>query len=180
MPYLTPDSIPANFQCGALQIPDNVLIIAAVSGALYDLTQEKNWEQFGAITPAEMAAAMSVMYEAFMASSCEDDVPTQITITPATVFPVLLKSVVAGETADELLVIVDEAFDADLVLSVGDSGDNARLMTIQQNNLQVVGGQYQVSPEYQYPGAADIYVYLTGGTPTVGSARIRLYSFVEA
>lgn len=102
---------------------------------------------------------------------------TEITITPATVFPVLLKSVAAGETVDEVLLVVDMAFDTGS-LTIGDAGDVDRLMLATDNSL-LLAEQFQVSPEYQYPAAADVYVYLTG-TPSVGSARIRLYSYPEA
>lgn len=102
--------------------------------------------------------------------------PTEIDIKPATIFPVLLKSMLAGENVDEVLVIVDSAFDAGS-LTIGDAGDNARLMSAGSNSL-FNAGQYQVSPEYIYPADTDVLVYLTGA-PTTGSARIVLYSYRE-
>lgn len=100
--------------------------------------------------------------------------PAEIVITPATTFPVLLKAMLAGENVDEVLVVVDTAFDAG-ILTIGDAGDVDRLMPATSNNL-LSAGQYQVSPEYIYPADTDVLVYLTG-SPTTGSARIVLYSY---
>lgn len=99
---------------------------------------------------------------------------TPATITPATTFPLLLRTARAGETIDEVLVTVDEAFDAG-VLTIGDAGQVDRLLSAGENNLLAAPSQWQVSPEYIYESDTDIFVYLTG-TPTIGSARVKLYS----
>lgn len=99
---------------------------------------------------------------------------TEFTITPATVFPFVLKAMQTGETADEILVAVDIAFDAGL-LQVGDDINPDRLMPYYFNDLAQLD-QYQVSPQYKYTEPTDVKIYLTG-TPTVGSARIVLYSY---
>ncbi len=72
MPWLTPDSLPANGEvvCRQLRIPNDTLIIAAVNGALLDLTYPENWEPLGAITPDEMAAAMLGMVLEYLNSTC--------------------------------------------------------------------------------------------------------------
>lgn len=176
MPYLTPDEIPAASRCRSILIPDNTLILAAVNGALYELTHAHNWEQYGAVTPDEIAAAMQTMFLDYLNSECGmGQNVTEITITPAAAFPVLLKTVLSGETADEILVTVDTAFDTG-TLTIGDSGDNDRLMTDTQNSLALTE-QFQVSPQYKYTDTTDIYVYLAGA-PTTGSARITLYSYL--
>lgn len=104
-------------------------------------------------------------------------ITTEIDITPATPFPLLLKSVAAGETVDEVLLTVDSAWDAG-TLSVGDAGDHEKLLPVSYNNLAETG-QYQLSPQYKYTAATDVYIYLTGA-PTTGSARVTLYSYLEA
>lgn len=63
--WLTPDEIPADFYCRALSIPANIYIQAAVTGALLELTFPEKWEQVGAVTPEEMAAAMLTMLNKF-------------------------------------------------------------------------------------------------------------------
>lgn len=68
--WLTPDSIPGAVTCRTLQIPDDPNIIAAVSGALLPLIYPSNWQQFGAVTPAQMATAMQVMFHDFLDSEC--------------------------------------------------------------------------------------------------------------
>lgn len=65
MPYLTPETIPASTACRSLFIPDDPAIIAAVTGAIEELTFAHNWEEFGAITPPEIAEAMRDMFDEF-------------------------------------------------------------------------------------------------------------------
>ncbi len=71
MPWLTPDTIPIGGEvCRLLVIPADVYLIAAVTGALYELTFPKNWEPFGEKTPDETADAMADMLAAYMESDC--------------------------------------------------------------------------------------------------------------
>lgn len=67
--WLTPDEVPTDTICRALVIPADSSIIAAVNGALLPLTYSENWEQFGEVTPEDMAAAMRVMFDDFVLSS---------------------------------------------------------------------------------------------------------------
>lgn len=54
--YLTPDMFtPTAYTCGRLRIPDNQLFLAAVMGALTDLTNAKSWQAFGTMTPEQAA-----------------------------------------------------------------------------------------------------------------------------
>lgn len=69
MPYLTPDSIPAEMVCRTLFIPNDRDIIAEVTGALQELTFIWNWEKYGAITPDEIAQAMVDMCDMFSLGS---------------------------------------------------------------------------------------------------------------
>jgi microcystin-dependent protein len=64
--FLTPETL-GNGQRIArlLLIPDDLGFIAAVSGALLELTYPWNWEQFGSITPDEAAQAASELYERY-------------------------------------------------------------------------------------------------------------------
>lgn len=61
MPYLTPETIPTDFVCRTYRIPNDMQIVGLVTGALALLTQEQNYEQFGAVTPSEIASAMAEM-----------------------------------------------------------------------------------------------------------------------
>lgn len=65
MPYLTPETIPGDVICRRLRIPNNIDILGAVTGALAELTKLRNWEQFGAITPAQISEAMTEMLAEF-------------------------------------------------------------------------------------------------------------------
>jgi len=77
--YITPDSIPTATICRVLTIPDETIIRAAVTGALSELIYASNWEQVGAVTAEDMAAAMLSMFEAYAVSGC-DMTPTQVAI----------------------------------------------------------------------------------------------------
>lgn len=55
MPYITPQSTPDTTICRVLLIPDELYWLAAVQGALDELTKPYNWEQVTGITPQEAA-----------------------------------------------------------------------------------------------------------------------------
>lgn len=70
MPYLTPDEIPEEGVCRPLLIPDDTAWLALVSGALTELTQPYNWEQFGAVTVEQAVERMQAMVDAYYAGAC--------------------------------------------------------------------------------------------------------------
>lgn len=66
MPWLTPNGpIPAGKICRRVRIPDDILFIGDVNGALLALAQDYNWEQDGTLTPTECADAMFEMWNDF-------------------------------------------------------------------------------------------------------------------
>lgn len=69
MPYLTPATLPSSKKCRILHIPDDMTIAGAVLGAISQLGYSRNWEQFGAITPNEIAEAMVKMVQSYVHSS---------------------------------------------------------------------------------------------------------------
>lgn len=68
--WITPDTIPAETICRVLFIPNDTEIRASVNGAISELIFPSNWEQVGAVTPAEMAAAMDTMFWDYVVSEC--------------------------------------------------------------------------------------------------------------
>jgi len=68
MPYITPQSIPTATICRRLVIPDDIDILAAVNGALYDLTRSYNWEEVTGVTPDDIAEAMAIMWGNYITS----------------------------------------------------------------------------------------------------------------
>lgn len=68
--WITPDTLPAETICRVLLIPDEIEIRAAVNGAISELIYPSNWEQVGAVTVAQMAAAMDDMFFAYASSEC--------------------------------------------------------------------------------------------------------------
>lgn len=65
MPYLTPNTLPADTLCRVLFIPNDLSWLAQVTGALQELTFSYNWEQFGSVTPEQAAEAMRTMFDMF-------------------------------------------------------------------------------------------------------------------
>lgn len=74
--WLTPETLPTETICRQLLIPNDIGIIAAVTGALLPLTQRENWELYGEVTPPEIAYAMLLMLDEFY-TSCD---PTMLNI----------------------------------------------------------------------------------------------------
>jgi hypothetical protein len=70
VPYLTPDEIPEGDDCRPLFIPDDTAWLAIVSGALTELTQKYNWEQFGTVTVDEAVARMQTMVDQYYEDAC--------------------------------------------------------------------------------------------------------------
>ena len=68
--WITPDTIPADTICRALLIPNDPVFYANVVGALLPLCYVDNWEQVGAVTPAQAVAAAKIMFDAFVQSTC--------------------------------------------------------------------------------------------------------------
>lgn len=94
-------------------------------------------------------------------------------VVPATASPVLLGNVSQGSRATLVTVEVTVAFDGNPLLTVGDSGDNERLMSNDFHDLSEVG-TYNVATDYVYSDVldTDLFVYFDAGGATVGSARI--------
>lgn len=77
--WLTPDTIPTDKVCRVLRIPaEYEYIVPAVMGALLPLTQSENWEMFGSVTPAQMAAAMMQMYFDIVNVDCVTNIVGEI------------------------------------------------------------------------------------------------------
>jgi hypothetical protein len=73
MPYLTPETIPADdLVCRVIEIPNDLNLLAAVNAALLQLTAAYNWEKSSltAKTPEQTADAMFTMYYGYSTSMC--------------------------------------------------------------------------------------------------------------
>jgi hypothetical protein len=105
-------------------------------------------------------------------SARSDNLTTKVAITAASTGTISLGKVGNGARVVEVSVEVTADFDGDIAISVGDAGDNARLMGADQNDLQGAGS-YVTTPIYQFPTGAetDIAIYVTGAA-TVGTANV--------
>lgn len=70
MPYLTLDEIPSGRLCRPLSIPDDPLWLALFGGALTELTLAYNYQQFGTLTPQEMANACQMVIDEWYDAIC--------------------------------------------------------------------------------------------------------------
>lgn len=70
MPYLTPNTPPANdFICRRLHIPNDETVIELVNGAISELVKPYLYEQFGAMTPEATSQMFAEMYLDYIESS---------------------------------------------------------------------------------------------------------------
>lgn len=72
MPYLTPDTIPGDTICRTLRIPNNLDWKMIVNGGVSELIYKWNFEQFGLLTPDEVAARFEIMFDEYLISDCGD------------------------------------------------------------------------------------------------------------
>lgn len=105
-------------------------------------------------------------------SARSDSLTSKVTITSASSGTISLGRVGNGARVVEVSVEVTDEFDGDMAISVGDSGDNSRLMGADQNDLQGAGS-YVTTPIYQFPAGqeTEISIFVTG-TATAGSANV--------
>ncbi len=87
-------------------------------------------------------------------------------ISPITIF-----TAAADMQVRNIYVNVTQAFDGTATLTVGDAGDNDRLVTAAQNDLATVGS-YLVAVEYLYASSTVIRVYLATAGTTVGACNV--------
>jgi hypothetical protein len=100
--------------------------------------------------------------------------PVTLTLNAATFAnaSVLIKHAVATSFVSEVAVNVIDAFDGGADLTVGDSGNQSRLMS--NTNVDLTeDGAYITNPAYVYPSNTDVNAYLSG-SPTVGNATVTL------
>jgi len=70
--YLTLDEIPSGRLCRPLFIPDDAMWLALFGGALTELTLAYNYQQFGTLTPQEMADACAEVINQWYEDMCGD------------------------------------------------------------------------------------------------------------
>lgn len=106
-------------------------------------------------------------------SAASDSRTMETNIVPATPSPDLLGNVSGGSRVTLVTIEVTVAFDGAPTLTVGDAGDNERLMSNDFHDLSVVG-TYNVTTDYVYDGVldTDVFAYFNAGGATVGEARV--------
>ena len=79
----------------------------------------------------------------------------------------------ANLNIEEIKLIIDNPFDVGSI-TVGDAGDNSRLMTSTDNDV-TYASSYIVGSEYVYPADTTVKIYFTGN-PITGSGKIVIFS----
>jgi len=75
--WVTPPTLPEDFYCREIHIPNSPEWVGIVSGALLPLIYKNSWEQGDlAITPEQASEAAYAMLTAFWESECDTSVPT--------------------------------------------------------------------------------------------------------
>lgn len=97
----------------------------------------------------------------------------QAIVTSSMTNPGLIWTISPGRRVEEVTVQVIEAFDGDATITVGDSDDNARLMSAEQCDL-TIASDYMTSPAHLYTADADtdIRYYLSSNGSTKGRALV--------
>jgi hypothetical protein len=110
-------------------------------------------------------------------SSGTDSATLSATIAHNSSATTALGNVSATSKAVNVMVEVTQAFDGSASLTVGDSGDNDRLMGSNYVDLQTAG-TYMTNPSYVYTNATDanntLNVYYSHGSATIGSAKVTI------
>lgn len=135
--WLTPETLPTNTVCRQIAIPDDIALVAAVSGALLELTRSQNWELFGAQTPEDTALAMLTMLEQFWGSECVGQQP----VTEVDTFQHIENQGVQGGT-----VVTSVPNEIPFTGGFGDNPMNVQLVT---NKFIVAPGRYFVTMTHQ-------------------------------
>jgi len=69
MAYATPETLPTEYVCRVLTIPNDIDIIIAVNGQINELCQVWNWGKMGAVEPEEVTKAMNDMWRLYKSST---------------------------------------------------------------------------------------------------------------
>jgi hypothetical protein len=108
--------------------------------------------------------------------SSETDAQTdEVIITPFTANTAVIHTITNNRRVSFVTVTVSQAFDTAATISVGDAAQNDRLMTVDQNDLTVVG-DYSTTPSYTYASGSDtpISFYFDTAGSTVGNAIVAI------
>lgn len=122
--------------CRVLNVPSDMYLWSALSGALLDLTRPDNWEAFGSVTPAETAERMRQMVQDFW-----DITPPCATMTTIDTFQHVENQNVAGGS---LTISPYSRVPFNSIF-----GGNAGNVTVNVNAFTIAPGRYFVDMRHQ-------------------------------
>lgn len=175
--YITPDEIPEATICRVLFIPDDPIFRAAIDGALTELAYPFTWEQVGAVTVDEAAAAAQVMLDSYFAQNCEAAFMLGI--------DEFIHELSQGTNGGGITANTNTAIPFNTVLT--EQGGNVALDG--NNNFTIQPGQYLIDMEHVcgsgtadnrawFEDASDATLYIQGATFEAGTAG-RFYHHVR-
>jgi len=88
--------------------------------------------------------------------------------------PVLIGNVGAGRMIRETVLLIEDAFDGNIEITIGDMLAQGRLQTVYDNYPDHVD-RYNVSNCVDYAVDTDVYLFFPVGIPTVGSGRVIVF-----
>jgi len=88
--------------------------------------------------------------------------------------PFLVGEIGAARHIHTILCEIITAFDAGILLTIGDTDAHGRLMASAEIATQIAL-TYEGQPHYAYAESTDLYLYLEAGTPTHGAGVITVY-----
>lgn len=105
-------------------------------------------------------------------SARSDSLTSSVSLTAASSGTIALGNIGNGGRVVEISVDVGTAFDGNFAITVGDSGDAARLMSTSDADFQNVGS-YVSTPTYRFTTSGETPIFITiSGTATVGAATV--------
>jgi microcystin-dependent protein len=123
--YLAPETIPTDYRCRVLRIPNDLRIIAAVSDVLAYLSREEVFEASDDVTEIQMQALMAQMVHEYFEDECS-----------AMVIPVGTINMYGGVTAPDGWLLCDG--------TVYEKADYSALWGVLGSNYEVASSQFAV------------------------------------
>ena len=135
---------------------DDTISVKTVSGSLTTVSGANATQSSHFVTKAQLDSLSS------------DTLKATVSFNSGTV---TLGTIANGSRPVSIVLTVLDVFDGNTVITVGDNGDNSRLMSSPYMDL-TEQTTFVTNPSYVYTADTEIKVYVTAGTSTTGNATV--------
>lgn len=135
-----------------------------------DTTPDYLVNKLSALPPLQIDVANAGSNEQLVISAPGVAKSTPLEFAAGDTLPIQIASVLAGQRALSVRLVVNEAFDNGAQLSVGVPG-NTSLLMLQTENDPATPDTYIKELAYEFPSDVDIFLF-GAGVPTVGQASV--------